>query len=146
MEFQSREPDEIIQNIKEKFNFRKPKNLSPLVIFAIIALIFVLKGAFYTIQPNEVGVVLRFGKFMQTTKPGLHFKIPFVEVGSVSYANLILPSSGTNKHESMAFLSSSVVLPAVFTRSVILVAVSVTLITRLFILSVLKGIIFLTYL
>ena len=79
MEFQSREPDEIIQNIKEKFNFRKPQKFSFPVIVGIIILLFALKGAFYTIQPNEVGVVLRFGKFTQTTKPGLHFKIPFVD-------------------------------------------------------------------
>jgi membrane protease subunit HflK len=32
---------------------------------------------FYTIQPNEVGVVLRFGKFVRNTKPGLHLKLPF---------------------------------------------------------------------
>jgi membrane protease subunit HflK len=35
-----------------------------------------LAGSFYTIQPNEVGLVLRFGKYARTTQPGLHLKIP----------------------------------------------------------------------
>lgn len=42
----------------------------------IIAIIILLTG-FYTINPEEVGVVQRFGKYINTTEPGLHFKIPF---------------------------------------------------------------------
>jgi membrane protease subunit HflK len=41
-----------------------------------VALIFVLFTSFYTIQPDEQGVVLRFGKYLKTTEPGLHFKLP----------------------------------------------------------------------
>ena len=47
-----------------------------------IAALFVLVGmlgAVYQIEPEEVGVVLRFGKYVRTTEPGLHFKIPFAE-------------------------------------------------------------------
>jgi len=77
MDFEQKSPDEIIKSLKNKFNFNKPKKgVLPLVIgvFLVIAL---LKGAFYTIQPSEVGVLLRFGKFTTTTSPGLHFKLPF---------------------------------------------------------------------
>ncbi|MBN1948693.1 MAG: FtsH protease activity modulator HflK [Candidatus Cloacimonetes bacterium] len=42
----------------------------------IIAIVILLTG-FYTINPEEVGVVQRFGKYINTTEPGLHFKIPF---------------------------------------------------------------------
>lgn len=35
--------------------------------------------SFFTIDPEEVGVVMRFGKFQRTAEPGLHFKIPFFE-------------------------------------------------------------------
>lgn len=45
------------------------------VIF--IFLIVLLKTSFYTIQPDEVGVVQRFGRFTKISKPGLHFKLPF---------------------------------------------------------------------
>jgi membrane protease subunit HflK len=51
-------------------------------VVAIVVAFIVLQaaaGAFYTIKPGEVGVVLRFGQFHRTTTPGLHFKIPYVE-------------------------------------------------------------------
>ena len=46
---------------------------------AAIAVLAALAGTAYQIEPEEVGVVLRFGKFVRTTSPGLHFKIPIVE-------------------------------------------------------------------
>jgi membrane protease subunit HflK len=33
----------------------------------------------YQVQPEEVGVVVRLGKYARTTEPGLRMKIPFVE-------------------------------------------------------------------
>lgn len=33
--------------------------------------------SFYTVESEEQGVVLRFGKYHTTTEPGLHFKLPF---------------------------------------------------------------------
>lgn len=33
--------------------------------------------AVYTIDADEVGVIKRFGQYIRTTEPGLHFKIPF---------------------------------------------------------------------
>tara|TARA_B100001248_G_C27397744_1_gene466952 strand:+ start:3741 stop:4748 length:1008 start_codon:yes stop_codon:yes gene_type:complete len=46
----------------------------------LLALIVVLVAgytSFYTIQPDEEGVVLRFGEYHTTTEPGLHLKLPF---------------------------------------------------------------------
>jgi len=76
MDFESKTPDEIIRSLKEKFKFNKPKGAALPLMIGIFLVIFLLKGAFYTIQPSEVGVILRFGKFVKTTAPGLHFKIP----------------------------------------------------------------------
>lgn len=45
-------------------------------IFIIIVIVALL-GSFYTIQVEEKGVVKRFGKYIYTTGPGLHFKFPF---------------------------------------------------------------------
>jgi membrane protease subunit HflK len=44
-----------------------------------VAVLAVLFGTFYQVQPEAVGVVMRFGKFVRTTEPGLHVKVPFVE-------------------------------------------------------------------
>ena len=49
-----------------------------IVIVAIVVLIL-LSSSVYQISPEEIGVILRFGKFVRTTDPGLHFKIPLVE-------------------------------------------------------------------
>ncbi len=46
------------------------------VILGVILLIVAL-SAFYTVGPEEIGVVLRLGKFVRTTEPGLHAKLPF---------------------------------------------------------------------
>ncbi|TRX66150.1 FtsH protease activity modulator HflK [Carboxylicivirga sp. M1479] len=36
-------------------------------------------SAFFTIDPEEVGVIVRFGKYIRTVEPGLNYKIPLVE-------------------------------------------------------------------
>ena len=36
-------------------------------------------GSLYQVQPEEVGVVLRFGEYVRTTEPGLRAKLPFAE-------------------------------------------------------------------
>ena len=47
----------------------------------VIALLIVggLLSTFYQIQPEEVGVVLRFGRYVRTTDPGLRAKLPLLE-------------------------------------------------------------------
>jgi modulator of FtsH protease HflK len=54
--------------------------ISKLVTFILV--IMVLQGiyaSFYKISPGEVGVILRLGKYSQTTQPGLRFKIPVID-------------------------------------------------------------------
>ncbi|MFA7677219.1 MAG: FtsH protease activity modulator HflK [Candidatus Omnitrophota bacterium] len=77
MNFEPRNPDEIIQNLKERIPFKSFSFVSIPLVVSIVIFLLALKGSIYTIQPNEVGVLLRFGKFTQITNPGLHFKIPF---------------------------------------------------------------------
>jgi len=53
-----------------------PKRTIPVLLIVLVAVI-VLFGSFYQIAPDEMGVILRFGKFVRTTEPGLHLKLPF---------------------------------------------------------------------
>lgn len=48
-------------------------------IFAplVLVLVFGILSAVYTVSPESVAVVQRFGKYQQTATPGLHFKLPF---------------------------------------------------------------------
>ena len=34
-------------------------------------------SSFFTVNPEEVGVILRFGKYTRTANPGMNFKLPF---------------------------------------------------------------------
>lgn len=49
------------------------------LIIAAVVVLLLLSGSVYQISPEEIGVILRFGKFVRTTEPGLHFKIPMAE-------------------------------------------------------------------
>jgi membrane protease subunit HflK len=44
-----------------------------LVLLILIALL----TSFYTVGPEQIGVVLRFGRYVRSTDPGLHFKLPY---------------------------------------------------------------------
>ena len=46
-----------------------------LVGIAVLALLVLFTG-FYTVDPEEIGVVLRFGQYVRSSDPGLHFRIP----------------------------------------------------------------------
>ena len=73
--------DEIIRNFQNKINRILPggiKGGKKPVFFGLIilAIIWSLSGL-YRVLPDEQGVVLRFGKFINTTQPGLNYHIPF---------------------------------------------------------------------
>jgi membrane protease subunit HflK len=70
------------QNDVFDFNQVKMPNISPnLIKYGAIALviIIILFSSFFRVEPEEVGVILRFGKFDRTVDPGLNFKLPFIE-------------------------------------------------------------------
>ncbi len=73
--------DEIIRKVQDGINKILPGgssgNAKSLIVGAVIlALIWVASGL-YRVLPDEQGVVLRFGKFVKTTQPGLNYHIPF---------------------------------------------------------------------
>jgi membrane protease subunit HflK len=48
-------------------------------LYAGIAVVaaWLIFSSFYRVNPQERGVVMRFGRYVETTEPGLHFKLPF---------------------------------------------------------------------
>jgi len=48
-----------------------------LVGCGIVFLVIFLYTSIYQIQADEEGIIKRFGKYIETTPPGLHFKLPF---------------------------------------------------------------------
>ncbi len=55
--------------------FQNPKRFFGILLagLAFIA----ASTVYFQVEADSVGVVLRFGKHIETTKPGLHFKLPF---------------------------------------------------------------------
>lgn len=46
-------------------------------IVVLVLAVVLLYSSWFTVQPEETGVVQRFGKVVRTEGPGLHFKIPY---------------------------------------------------------------------
>jgi len=79
-----REPpnlDELIGNIQRLINKFLPGGKSggskPVVLGLLILLVIWGLSGLYRVLPDEQGVVLRFGKFVNTTQPGLNYHFPF---------------------------------------------------------------------
>ena len=72
--------DAIIRDIQNKINKFLPGGSKsggkPIGLILIILLFIWLASGLYRVGPDEQGVVLRFGKFVKTTQPGLHYHIP----------------------------------------------------------------------
>ena len=79
-----REPpslDDLISNIQKLINKFLPGGKSgggkPIILGLVILLVIWVLSGLYRVLPDEQGVVLRFGKFVNTTQPGLNYHIPF---------------------------------------------------------------------
>ena len=50
------------------------KMIGPIIV--VLLIIGIGYSSFYTVQPDEEAVVIRLGRYLKTTDPGLHFKLP----------------------------------------------------------------------
>jgi membrane protease subunit HflK len=51
-----------------------PKRVFFVILIGLV--IAVLASSFYTVEADESALILRFGKYVRSTEPGLHFKLP----------------------------------------------------------------------
>ena len=66
-----------IQNTINKFTGGGKGGSKPILLgLVILAVLWTLSGL-YRVLPDEQGVVLRFGKFVNTTQPGLNYHFPY---------------------------------------------------------------------
>lgn len=54
--------------------------LSGTGIITVVVLIVLLANALFTVDQQTCAIVERFGKFLKIARPGLNFKIPFIDV------------------------------------------------------------------
>ena len=73
--------DEVVEKIQKLINKLVPGGKaggSKPIIFGLVLIIVVWAfSGLYRVLPDEQGVVLRFGKFVTTTQPGLNYHIPY---------------------------------------------------------------------
>jgi len=62
-------------NPRFRFPAFAPRFLRGAVLF--FAALLLLLTSFYTVDPEEIGIVVRFGKFVRKTESGLHMRMPF---------------------------------------------------------------------
>jgi membrane protease subunit HflK len=72
--------EDLIRRGQEKLRTALPGGFGSgkgiIAVIAIAVLAWLLSG-FYRVEPDEQGVVLRFGKFVGTTNPGLNYHMPY---------------------------------------------------------------------
>ncbi len=66
--------EEILAKLKQKW--RGFRGGPTILLGALLLLLIIIWTAWFTVQPQETGVVQRFGKVVRTATPGLHFKLP----------------------------------------------------------------------
>lgn len=53
--------------------------LSPALLALLLIGFFILTGCFYVVRQQTIVIIERFGKFNNTTSPGLNFKLPLID-------------------------------------------------------------------
>ncbi len=66
-----------IQNLINRFLPGRAGGSKPIILGLIILSLLWVGSGLYRVLPDEQGVVLRFGKFVKTTQPGLNYHLPF---------------------------------------------------------------------
>ena len=83
--------DDIIKNFQKtinKFSGGKTGGSRPIIIGILILVLLYIASGLYRVLPDEQGVVLRFGKYVNTTQPGLHYHFPTPFDPNKAYGNL----------------------------------------------------------
>lgn len=69
--------DELLRKGAERFKGGFPGGSFGLILVALVLIAGYGATGFYKVETEELGVVLRFGKYSNTTMPGLHYHAPW---------------------------------------------------------------------
>lgn len=68
------DPEDVVTDLRRRAQALGPARIAAAIAGAI--LLILLWSTWFTVQPEETGVVQRFGAVERTVGPGLHFKLP----------------------------------------------------------------------
>lgn len=71
------EVEKILQMARERFSGSMPHNSKSWPVLGAIAFVLWMATGIYVVGPDEKGVVVRFGRYLETTAPGPHFHLPY---------------------------------------------------------------------
>ncbi len=70
--------DDVLKKAKEQWQRMKPTRGVKSIVLVVVA-ILVFSQSVFKIEPDEEGLVKRFGNVVRTVEPGPHLKVPFLE-------------------------------------------------------------------
>jgi membrane protease subunit HflK len=70
------DPERMLLEALQRLRAHVPGNAAGIVGVLVAALLWIATGV-YQVNPSEIGVVLRFGRVVTTTSPGLHWHLPW---------------------------------------------------------------------
>jgi membrane protease subunit HflK len=68
------EPEDIVHTLRKRVTMMGAKRIALFVAGLLVLLVLI--SSWFTVQPEETGVIQRFGAVNRTVGPGLHFKLP----------------------------------------------------------------------
>jgi membrane protease subunit HflK len=69
--------EQLLRSAREFWDWLRGSRRLLVGAVGIVLVLVALVGSYYQVEPDEVGLVTRFGRFVRTTGPGPHGKIPF---------------------------------------------------------------------
>lgn len=107
--------DEVIRKGQEKLRSALPGGKGGIFLLILGAIALWVLFGFYVVSTNENAVVLRFGKYVETQNPGLHWHLPYpietVEIQGVTDKRLTqIGSVGSQARASARRTSTSLML------------------------------------
>ena len=96
--------EELMRQGQDRFRRMMPRGMGGgrglLLVVLIVAAVWGMSG-FYRVEPDEQGVVLRFGEWTSTTLPGLHYHLP------APVEAVVTPKVTTVHREEIGFRSAN---------------------------------------
>jgi membrane protease subunit HflK len=68
------DPEDVVEAIRKRTAALGGKSIGTIIIGVL--LLFFVVTSWFTVQPEETGIVQRFGAVNRTVSPDLHFKFP----------------------------------------------------------------------
>ncbi|GHF30737.1 protease modulator HflK [Kordiimonas sediminis] len=103
--------DDFIKKGQDQLKSAMPGGAGGVVLIVLVMIALWLASGLYRVETNEQGVVMRFGKYVDSTAPGLHWHLPYpietVEVRGVTDEQTIEIGvrGASNRSESLMLTS-----------------------------------------